>query len=153
MKKTVSIGAQDFAKLREQNCFYVDKTALIREWWENRDDVTLITRPRRFGKTLNMSMLECFFSNKYAGRGEELFGDLEIWKDEKLRAEQGQWPVVFLSFAGIKETNCQDALTGIKKQLTRCFQLLRFYKEYAYRKCGGHEQLYERYYAQYLQQL
>ena len=102
MKKTISIGAQDFGKLREKQYFYIDKTAFIKEWWNEGDDVTLITRPRRFGKTLNMSMLECFFSDKYAGRGEELFGDLEVWQDEELRAEQGQWPVIFLSFAGIK---------------------------------------------------
>ena len=109
MKKTISIGAQDFGKLRERDCFYIDKTSFIKEWWENQDDVTLITRPRRFGKTLNMSMLECFFSNKYAGRGEELFGDLEIWQNEELRAEQGQWPVLFLSFAGIKAADFDTA--------------------------------------------
>ncbi len=61
MKKTVSIGAQDFAALREQDCFYIDKTAFIGDWCKDRDIVTLITRPRHFGKTLNMSMLECFF--------------------------------------------------------------------------------------------
>ena len=62
MKKAISIGIQGFSDLREQDCFFVDKTNFIKEWWENRDVVTLITRPRRFGKTLNMSMLECFFS-------------------------------------------------------------------------------------------
>ena len=64
MKSAVGIGIQDFEKLRERKCFYVDKTMFIKEWWENADDVTLITRPRRFGKTINMSMLECFFSNQ-----------------------------------------------------------------------------------------
>lgn len=67
--RSVAIGIQSFEKLREKDCFYVDKTDFIKEWWNSNDDVTLITRPRRFGKTLNMSMLECFFSNKYAGRG------------------------------------------------------------------------------------
>lgn len=61
MARTVGIGHQDFEKLRMKNNFYVDKTGFIREWWESDDDVTLITRPRRFGKTLNMSMTECFF--------------------------------------------------------------------------------------------
>ena len=61
MTKTVSIGKQDFASLREQNSFYIDKTDLIRAWWESQDDITLITRPRRFGKTLNMDMLNVFF--------------------------------------------------------------------------------------------
>ena len=84
MAKTIAIGVQDFARLRERDCFYVDKTAFIKEWWERQDAVTLITRPRRFGKTLNMSMLSYFFSNKHADRGD-LFEGLDIWKDEKFR--------------------------------------------------------------------
>ena len=84
----VVIGKQDFASLRENNYFYIDKTGLIEEWWEAGDDVTLITRPRRFGKTLNMSMLNCFFSNKYAERGD-LFEGLKIWNNEKYRELQG----------------------------------------------------------------
>lgn len=78
----VNIGVQRFDKLRRENRFYIDKTGFIREWWETGSDVTLITRPRRFGKTLNMSMTECFFSNKYADRGD-LFEGLDIWSDEK----------------------------------------------------------------------
>ena len=78
----VNISAQRFERLREQGAFYIDKTEFIREWWEKGSDVTLITRPRRFGKTLNMSMLECFFSTQYAGRGD-LFEGLSIWKEEK----------------------------------------------------------------------
>ena len=74
----------------------------IREWWDSDDAVTLITRPRRFGKTLNMNMLECFFSNKYKDRGD-LFEGLEIWRDEKYRELQGTYPVIFLSFASIKQ--------------------------------------------------
>lgn len=69
MTRTVSIGNQDFESIRMKNCFYVDKTNFIKEWWENEDTVTLITRPRRFGKTLTISMLEQFFSNRYADRG------------------------------------------------------------------------------------
>ena len=81
-QKTVGIGVQDFSKLREENLFYIDKTAFIKEWWESGDDVTLITRPRRFGKTITMSMLEQFFSIQYAGRGE-WFQGLSIWNEEK----------------------------------------------------------------------
>ena len=77
MQNQVGIGKQDFAALRESQCFYIDKTDFIRQWWNYRDDVTLITRPRRFGKTLNMSMLNCFFSNKYADRGD-LFEGIDI---------------------------------------------------------------------------
>ena len=84
MGRTVSIGSQDFATLRENHYFLVDKTLFIREWWESADCVTLITRPRRFGKTLNMSMLKCFFSNQYKDR-PDLFEDLAIWQEEKYR--------------------------------------------------------------------
>ena len=87
----VNIGIQRYDRLREQDQFYIDKTGFIREWWENGSDVTLITRPRRFGKTLNMSMLECFFSNRYAKRGD-LFEGLSIWKEEKYRQMQGTFP-------------------------------------------------------------
>ena len=102
MKKEISTGIQDFEKLRVNNGYYIDKTEFIREWWNGRDDVTLITRPRRFGKTLNMSTLNCFFSNKYENRGE-LFEDLKIWEDASMREQQGKWPVIFLSFADIKQ--------------------------------------------------
>lgn len=78
MKKVVSIGTQGFESVRERNNFYVDKTYFIKEWWESDDEVTLITRPRRFGKTLNMDMMKCFFSNEYANRGD-LFEGLSIW--------------------------------------------------------------------------
>lgn len=98
----VNIGAQRFDRLREQKAFYIDKTSFIREWWENGSTVTLIMRPRRFGKTLNMSMVECFFSNRYAGRSD-LFEGLSIWEEAfSYRQLQGTFPVIFLSFANIK---------------------------------------------------
>ncbi len=68
MARTVGIGLQNFEKIMENNLFYIDKTMFIKEWWESKDEVTLITRPRRFGKTLTMSMLEKFFSVDYAER-------------------------------------------------------------------------------------
>ena len=102
MVKTVAIGLQSFSDIREENCFYIDKTFFIKEWWESKDDVTLITRPRRFGKTLNMSMLESFFSVKYVNR-EDLFEGLSIWQEEKYRNLQGTYPVISFSFANIKE--------------------------------------------------
>ena len=109
----VSLGAQQFDRLRERGGLYVDKTAFIQEWWESGADVTLITRPRRFGKTLKMSMLECFFSNQYAGRGD-LFEGLEIWKNEKYRQLQGTYPVIFFSFAGVKAGNMKDMKAMVK---------------------------------------
>ena len=108
MARTVGIGIQSFEKIIKENSFYIDKTGFIRQWWENRDDVTLITRPRRFGKTLNMNMLERFLSVEYAGRGE-IFDGLSIWKDEKYRNLQGTYPVIFLSFAGIKSSSFDEA--------------------------------------------
>lgn len=119
MARTVGIGIQDFGKIIRNNCFYVDKTAFIKEWWENQDDVTLITRPRRFGKTLTMSMLEHFFSVEHADKGA-LFEGLDIWKEEKYRSLQGSYPVIFLSFADVKETsfgNARDKICRIIKSL------------------------------------
>ncbi len=104
MARTVGIGHQDFEWLITNDNFYIDKTKFIKEWWESGDSVTLITRPRRFGKTLTMSMTEQFFSIKYTGRGE-LFEGLTIWKDEKYRELQGTYPVISLSFANVKENS------------------------------------------------
>ena len=117
MENNVAIGIQDFEKLREKNCFYIDKTAFIKEWWDSNDDVTLITRPRRFGKTLNMTMLEKFFSVDYAGRGD-LFEGLSIWEDEKYRELQGTYPVISLSFANIKDADYKTVRKKICQQLT-----------------------------------
>lgn len=108
MARVVSIGAQNFEPLIKNNYFYVDKTAFIKEWWESGDIVTLISRPRRFGKTLNMNMLERFFSVKYAGQGE-IFRNLSIWKEEEYRELQGTYPVLFLSFADVKADNFPEA--------------------------------------------
>ncbi len=104
MGRTVAIGIQDFEDMIQKDCFYVDKTSFIKEWWENGDSVTLITRPRRFGKTLNMSMLNRFFSIDYAQKGE-IFEGLSIWNEEKYRELQGTYPVLNLSFANVKETS------------------------------------------------
>lgn len=113
----VNIGVQRFDRIREQKAFYIDKTAFIKEWWESGCDVTLITRPRRFGKTLNMSMLECFFSCKYADRGD-LFEGLSIWEEKSLAGDytyrklQGTFPVIFLSFANIKAGMGDEVAAG-----------------------------------------
>lgn len=130
MKKTVSIGAQNFEFLRENLFFYIDKTAFIKEWWENGDTVTLIVRPRRFGKTLNMSMIENFFSNQYSGRGD-LFEGLDIWSYEEYRKLQGTFPVIFLSFAGIKNGDYQSAKRGIIQKI------IDLYTKYQYLLEGG----------------
>lgn len=108
MARRVAIGKQSFESIITENCFYIDKTEFIREWWESCDDVTLIMRPRRFGKTLNMSMVEQFFSVDYAGR-TDLFEPFSVWQDPRYRSLQGTWPVLFISFADVKETSFRDA--------------------------------------------
>ncbi len=108
MARTVAIGQQDFGTVREKGYFYIDKTRFIKEWWESGDSVTLINRPRRFGKTLTMSMVEKFFSISHAGRAD-LFEGTEIWEYGEYREQQGTYPVIFLSFADVKETSFQDA--------------------------------------------
>ena len=121
MARVVGIGNQSFESIRENDTFYIDKTSFIKEWWENRDVVTLITRPRRFGKTLNMDMIRCFFSNEYKDRGE-LFEGLDIWKDEKYRELQGIYPVIFLSFATIKQTTYDGAVKKIKNEIINIYK-------------------------------
>ena len=126
MPRTVGIGHQNFEMIRNMGCFYVDKTHFIKEWWENQDAVTLIARPRRFGKTLNMSMLEQFLSIEYAGRGD-LFEGLSVWEEEAYRELQGTFPVIFLSFARVKETsfsNTRKKICQIIKNLYNRYDFL-----------------------------
>ena len=128
MARTVGIGIQDFSKIRENNFFYIDKTSFIKEWWESGDDVTLITRPRRFGKTMNMSMLEAFFSVEYADR-TDLFEGLSIWEEEKYRRLQGTYPVISLSFANIKEPDYEKTSYRIRQMLMKLYEKNSFLKE------------------------
>ena len=123
MARTISIGRQDFERMRTRDVFYIDKTKFIREWWEAEDDVTLIARPRRFGKTLNMSMTEQFFSVDYAER-DDLFEGLAVWEDEKYRKLQGTYPVLFISFADVKETSFEQARKRI------CMIIEELYNKY-----------------------
>ena len=131
MARTVAIGIQDFDKLIDGNYFYVDKTSFIKEWWESGDDVTLITRPRRFGKTLNMSMLDYFFSVNHAGRGD-LFEGLAVWEDEKYRKLQGTYPVISLSFANIKSSDFYSVKMEIYQIIVDLFQKHRFLVQEGY---------------------
>lgn len=125
MERTVAIGKQNFSSVIENHCFYVDKTDFIREWWDSCDDVTLITRPRRFGKTLTMSMTEQFFSVKYEGRSD-LFENFAVWKEERYRKLQGTYPVIFLSFADVKRTSFQETCCDIMKIISREYRRWAF---------------------------
>lgn len=121
----VNIGEQRFEKIRERKAFYIDKSNFIREWWDTGTTVTLITRPRRFGKTLNMSMLECFFSNRFEGRSD-LFEGLSIWNEEKYRQLQGTFPVIFLSFANIKAKKYEIMKNKIAEVIVQLYEQNRF---------------------------
>ena len=158
MARTIGIGRQDFEKIRVNHNFYVDKTDFIRQWWEASDDVTLIARPRRFGKTLNMSMLEQFFSIQYAGRGD-LFEGLSIWEektpdgektslekssseDYKYRQLQGTYPVIALSFAKVKETTYANARKKICQIIRTLYNQFDFLPESG--KLNEYEQEFSR---------
>lgn len=130
MGRNVAIGIQNYNEIIEKNYFYVDKTPFIKEWWDSGDSVTLITRPRRFGKTLTMSMVEQFFSVDYAGR-KDLFEGLSVWKEEKYHQIQGTYPVISLSFANVKETNYKMTVYRI------CQLLMKKYEQFGFlRNCS-----------------
>ena len=129
MAVNVAIGVQDFSTIIENQYFYVDKTAFLKEWWDSGDSVTLITRPRRFGKTLTMSMTEQFFSLDYADRSD-LFANLEIWKDEKYRKLQGTYPVISLSFARIKERDYEKTKQKMCEILRNIYIKFSYVKDY-----------------------
>lgn len=138
MARTVGIGIQDFGSLIQKNCFYIDKTSFIQEWWESEDSVTLITRPRRFGKTLNMSMVEHFFSLNYANRGD-LFEKLSIWENEKYRELQGTYPVISLSFANVKERNYQETKERICQLIIDLYSRHNYLKDCAWMTAADKE--------------
>lgn len=122
--RTINIGTQQFNKIINENTLYVDKTLFIKEWWENRDDVTLITRPRRFGKTLTMDMMNEFFSIHH--KDSQLFNDLNIWKYKEYRELQGTYPVIYLSFAKIKQASYPEVLQKIKSIIINLYRKYHF---------------------------
>ena len=128
MARTVAIGHQDYETVRVNNYFYIDKTDFIREWWDSGDIVTLIARPRRFGKTLNMSMTEKFFSVDHAGRSD-LFEGMKIWEEERFRELQGRYPVIFLTFAGVKDNNYPSARENICRIIEEVYNRFDFLTE------------------------
>ncbi len=125
MSRKIATGAQSFSFLRENNAFYIDKTKFIKEWWENLDQITLITRPRRFGKTLMLDTVRTFFSPEFADR-KDLFAGLSIWQDDKFHKLHGKIPVIFLSFADIKCDTIEKTKYLIK------YELENLYKSYSF---------------------
>ncbi|MBR5051338.1 MAG: AAA family ATPase, partial [Desulfovibrio sp.] len=124
MARIIPIGEQSFSNLRQDNSFYVDKTKFIQKWWECKDVVTLITRPRRFGKTLMLDTINTFFSPEFDGR-EDLFEGLDIWKNKKFHAIQGRIPVVFISFSTVKARKFDEMVRKIKSILVRIYNIYR----------------------------
>lgn len=116
----VPIGVQDYETLITKNLFYIDKTRFIEDWWNNNDSVTLITRPRRFGKTLNLSMINCFFSTHYQDRSD-LFDKFEVWQNDSMHPLQGVFPTIFISLGGIKESSASDQLIALGHQICQAF--------------------------------
>ena len=128
MGRNVAIGIQNYSEIIEKDYFYVDKTSFIKDWWDSGDSVTLITRPRRFGKTLTMSMVEQFFSVNYAGR-EDLFEGLSVWEEEEYRRIQGTYPVISLSFANVKETGYKMTVYRICQLLMKKYEQFGFLRD------------------------
>lgn len=124
----VNVGTQSFDTIRNEGFYFIDKTYFIKEWWDSKDEVTLITRPRRFGKTTNMKMLECFFSNAFENRGD-LFEGLRIWDYEDYRALQGTYPLIFISFASIKVKTFEKFLEGLNTQIIDVYRKFSFLKD------------------------
>ena len=121
LNREISVGNQDFATIIENNYFYIDKTDFIKKWWDGGDVVTLITRPRRFGKTLNMSMLNYFFSNKVA-KSKKLFENLNIWNYPDYQKMSGQYPVLFISFAAVKGNTYETARQQIIQEIVGLYR-------------------------------
>ena len=117
----VAIGNQSFHKICKENIFYVDKTEFINLWWKEEDIVTLITRPRRFGKTLTLNMVKCFFSYEYKEEGEKLFRGTKIFKYQDMMQIQGTYPVIFLSFGKNKSQDIISIINSIKKEIATVF--------------------------------
>ncbi|MBP3239925.1 MAG: AAA family ATPase [Oribacterium sp.] len=128
MLKTVGLGIQDYEKVIVENAFYVDKTSFIDEWWNSTDDVTLITRPRRFGKTLMLSTVEKFFSIRQENN-VDLFKGLKVSQNSEMIMECGKWPVLFVSFAAIKSDNFEGAIVQFNQLFTDIASELSFLKD------------------------
>ena len=124
-KRPLPIGISDFKTVIEENYYYADKTDMIGDILDDRVMVTLFTRPRRFGKTLNMSMMKYFFEIENTEENKKLFDGLAISNKEYMK-EQGQYPVIFISFRNIEEENWEDCYFEIKNIISRTYNEFEF---------------------------
>ena len=127
-KKAVPVGIEDFERIVREDYYYVDKTQLIEELLINRAPVTLFTRPRRFGKTLNMSMIKYFFDVKNKEKNKKLFENLKISNSEYM-SEQGKYPVIFISLKDLKEDTWEECIESIKDIMHKIFNEYSFLRE------------------------
>ena len=118
--KKIPIAIEDFREVREQDCYYVDKTKFIEDILNDGSEVKLFCRPRRFGKTLNMSMLKYFFNIENKDENRELFNSLYI-ENSPMMKEQGKYPVIFVSLKGISGSNFEEALSKIKNKISTLY--------------------------------
>ena len=123
-KKAVPVGIENFERIINEDYYYVDKTLLIEELLINRAPVTLFTRPRRFGKTLNMSMLKYFFDIKDKEENKKLFENLKV-SDSEYMSEQGKYPVIFISLKDLKGNTWEENFILIKKHIKNLY--MEFY--------------------------
>ena len=127
-KKRLPIGMSDFKRIIEENYYYVDKTGLISSILKDGANVNLFTRPRRFGKTLNMSMIRYFFDFENREENKRLFDNLNISETE-YASEQGKYPVIFVSFKNIEEDEWEDCYFEIKNLISNMYDEFSFIRE------------------------
>ena len=128
MKKGLGIGIEDFKEIINENCYYIDKTMYIEELINDKSKIKLFTRPRRFGKTLNMLTLKYFFDIENKEENRKLFKNLYIEKSEYFK-EQGQYPVIFISLKGLKEKTWENYFNEIKALISKLYNEFEFIKK------------------------
>ena len=128
LKRGLPIGTEDFGEIIEQGSFYVDKTAFIEEILKDNAKVKLFTRPRRFGKTLTLSMLRYFFDIENKNKNRELFSELYISNSEYIKY-QGQYPVIFVTFKDLKEDTWEECLKSVKSLISDLYDKYSFIRK------------------------
>ena len=128
MEKGLGIGIEDFKEIINENCYYIDKTMYIEELINDKSKIKLFTRPRRFGKILNMLTLKYFFDIENKEENRKLFKNLYIEKSEYFK-EQGQYPVIFISLKGLKEKTWENCFNEIKALISKLYNEFEFIKK------------------------